>query len=42
MWIKFDGFKREELYTYYTKEQKISIFSPKVLGDNCIIYASLS
>ncbi len=36
------GFKREELKTYYQKEQRISIFSPKVLGDNCIIYASLS
>jgi len=23
------------------KEQKISFFSPKVLGDDCIIYASL-
>jgi len=42
MWIKFDGFKREELKTYHYKEQRIGIFSPKVLGDNCIIYAILS
>jgi len=39
MRIKFDGFKREELETYYKKEQIISFYSAKVLGDNCIIYA---
>jgi len=39
MRIKFDGFKREELETYYKKEQRNSFFSAKVLGDDCIIYA---
>jgi hypothetical protein len=39
---KIEGFRVEELQTYYEIEQRKGIFSPKVLGDNCIIYASLS